>query len=238
MALTIIIRCLIIYGIVLFIIRIMGKRQIGSMQPYELVITLIIADLACIPMAETALPLIHGIIPLFVICCVHFLLGFLERKSITLRKVINGKAVILITPDGVDYKQLKDCNMNFNDLQNALRAAGYFNFNEVHYAIFQTNGELTVLPVAGEAPAKAKDLGVKAEEASLPIIVVTKGKVIKENLQFATIDEDFLEKQFKKAGFASLKDIMVATLSSDGTMYLQGRTGAYKIHESGFSGSW
>lgn len=238
MAFTIITRSLIIYLIVLFIIRIMGKRQIGTMQPYELVITLIIADLACIPMAETALPLVHGIIPLLVICCVHFLLGFLERKSIFLRKVINGKSVILITPDGVDYENLKECNMNFNDLQDSLREAGYFNFNEVLYAIFQTNGKLAVLPRSSEAPVKAKDMEIEAEKASLPVIILTKGKLIKENIDFTKITEDFLKKQLKKAGYQSYKDIILATISSDGTMYVQGTEGKFQVFKSEFSGSW
>ncbi len=238
MTFTIISRALIIYAIVLFILRVMGKRQVGTMQPYELVITLIIADLATIPMADTALPLIHGIIPLLVLCCVHFLLGFLERKSILLRKFINGKPVILITPEGVDYGKLKECNMNFNDLQDALRETGYFNFSEVLYAILQSNGKLSVLPRSNEAPIKPKDMGIEAEQASLPIIILTKGKLIKENIIYTKVDENFLKKQFKKAGFESFKDIMVATISSDGTMYVQGRTGKFQTLESDFSGSW
>lgn len=238
MTFTIISRALIIYAIVLFILRVMGKRQVGTMQPYELVITLIIADLATIPMAETALPLVHGIIPLLVLCCVHFLLGFLERKSIILRKVINGKPVILITPDGVDYQKLKECNMNFNDLQDSLREAGYFSFSEVLYAIFQSNGTLTVLPRSNEAPLKPKDMGVQAEQASLPIIILTEGRLVKENINYTKVDEEFLKKQFKKAGFQSFKDILLATISSDGTMYVQGKTGKFQTLESDFSGSW
>ena len=117
MTFTIIIRSLIIYIIVLFLIRLMGKRQIGEMQPFELVITLVIADLATIPMGEPAIPLIHGIIPLITLVCLHFLLSFLMRKSLYFRKLINGLPVILIGPDGIDFKALRKLNMNFNDLQ-------------------------------------------------------------------------------------------------------------------------
>src|SRR5690606_14932664 len=120
---------------VLILLRIMGKRQIGEMQPYELVITLIIADLATVPMSETALPILHGIIPLVTLCIIHYFLSFLTRKSLYIRKLINGKPVIVIGPNGIDYSALKMLNMNFSDLQESLRTAGYFNLEEVLYAI-------------------------------------------------------------------------------------------------------
>ena len=157
MTFTIIIRSIIIYTIVLLLIRLMGKRQIGEMQPFELVITLVIADLATIPMAETSLPLIHGIIPLFALVCLHYLISLLTRKSLFFRKLINGRPVILISPEGVDFKALQKLGMNFNDLQEALRSNNFFNLEEVLYAILQTNGTLTVLPRAPYAPLNALD---------------------------------------------------------------------------------
>ena len=179
MTFTIILRSIIIYILILFLLRIMGKRQIGQMQPYEFVVTLIIADLATVPMSDTALPLVHGIIPLLTLVCVHFLFTLLEKKSITLRKILNGKPVILIDPDGINYNNLKQCNMNFNDLQEGLRCAGYFNIDEVLYAIIQTNGSITVLPKSAYAPLNANNADIKVPPASLPIIVIAEGKLIK-----------------------------------------------------------
>lgn len=236
MTFTIIFRSIIIYAIVLFLIRLMGKRQIGEMQPFELVITLVIADLATIPMGEPAIPLIHGIIPLFTLVCLHYLLSFLARKSLWLRKVINGKPVILISPDGVDFKALQKLNMNFNDLQEGLRGCNYFNLEEILYAIVQTNGTLTVLPRAQYAPLTANDMGIKKERASLPIIIVSKGKLIKENAQISNITMDFLEKAFRKTKAKTIKNVMLATINQEGKMYIQPYQGQFQTIETEYKG--
>ena len=236
MTFTIIIRSIIIYSIVLFLIRLMGKRQIGEMQPFELVITLVIADLATIPMAETALPLIHGIIPLLALVCLHFLLSYLSRKSTFFRKLLNGKPIILISPDGIDFKALKKLNMNFNDLQEALRGVNYFNLEEVLYAILQTNGTLTVLPRAPYAPLTADDIGIQKTEASLPIIIVTKGKLLKENAEMSQIDEKFINSQLKDTNIKSIKEIVIATINQQGKMYIQPYNGKYITLETNYKG--
>lgn len=238
MAYTIIVRCLIIYLLVLFLLRFMGKKQIGQMQPYELVITLVIADLACIPMADSALPILHGIIPLLTIVLIHSLFAYLDRKSLWFRKFLNGKPVILISPKGIEYENLKMCNMNFNDLQEGLRTCGYFKLDEILYAIIQTNGTICVLPKAMNTPATPKDMKLEVEEASLPMIIVAEGKVVKENLCVAKIEQETLENELKQAGFDNIKDIMIATLSTNGNMYIQGNLGPYSTYESSLKGSW
>ena len=183
MTFTLITRSLIIYSIVLLLVRLMGKRQIGEMQPFELVITLIIADLATVPMAETSLPLVYGIFPIITLCCVHFLLSFLTRKSTIIRKFLNGKPVILIDPKGINYKNLKESNMNFSDLQEGLRNQGYFNLDEILYAIIQTNGTLSIMPRSQYAPLTANDMKIDKEKSALPIIIVAEGKKMEENLK-------------------------------------------------------
>ena len=236
MTFTIIIRSIFIYTIVLFLIRIMGKRQIGEMQPFELVITLVIADLATIPMAEPAIPLIHGIIPLVALTCLHFLLSLLSRKSTWFRKMINGKPIILISPDGIDFKALKKLNMNFNDLQESLRTCNYFNLEEVLYAILQTNGSLTVVPRAGNAPLTPNDIGLNKEEASLPIIIIFKGKKAVENTTIANIEDSFLENIIKKTNAKEIKNVMIATINHQGKMYIQPYDGKFEIIETNYRG--
>ena len=120
---TLILRSIIVYCIVLFAVRIMGKRQIGDMQPFELVITLIIADLACIPMSDTTIPIVFGIIPLFTLVILHHFFTFLNRKSILFRKIVNGKPIIIIDKNGINYPALKKLNMTLNDLTESLRIA-------------------------------------------------------------------------------------------------------------------
>lgn len=227
MTFTLITRSLIIYFLVLFLLRIMGKRQIGEMQPFELVITLIIADLATIPMSDTALPLIHGVIPLLTLVCVHFLLAVLSRKSIFFRKVLNGRPVIVVDPDGINYESLKKLNMNFNDLMESLHTANYFNLETVLYAIVQTNGTLTVIPRAPYSPLCANDLGLDKEQSTLPIIIISEGKIMQKNLELIKFSTDELTKQIKKAGFNKIKEVMFATIDNIGKMYVQPKNGPF-----------
>ena len=138
---TLIARCVIIYTIVLIVFRLMGKRQLGELQPFEFVITLIVADLATLPMADTAIPLIHGIVPLITLLLIHFALSLFMRKSIFFRKLISGKPVIIISPKGIDYENLKKLNLNLNDVQESLRTLNYYNFDDIQYAIVETNGK-------------------------------------------------------------------------------------------------
>ena len=217
------IRGIIIYAIVFIVFRLMGKRQLGQLQPYEFVVTLIIADLATIPMSEINIPIVHGIVPLLTIALIHFLISFLSRKSIKLRRIFNGKPIIVISPNGLDYENLKELNMDFNDLCEALRELNYFSFDQIEYAIVETNGKLTVLPNAENSPVVVNDLKIKKERSALPIMLICDGRKIEENLQIANINDEFLLKNIRKAGVFKVKDILLATLDNNGKMYVQAR---------------
>ena len=115
-------------------------------------------------------------------------------KSLYFRKLINGKPVIVINPNGVDYKALKKLNMNFNDLMENVRSLGYFNLEEILYAIMQTNGTLTILPRAPYAPLNANNAKIDVEPANLPVILISEGKFVKENLNLAKLEPDFINK--------------------------------------------
>ncbi len=235
MTFTLITRSLIIYLIVFLLLRLMGKRQIGEMQPFELVITLIIADLATIPMAETALPLIHGIIPIITLALIHFVLTFLSMKSLFFRKLINGKPVIIITPNGIDYKALKKLNMNFNDLIENIRTLGYFNLEEILYAIMQTNGTLTILPRAAYAPLNASNAKIEVSPASLPVILISEGKFVNENIKLANINEEFINNQIKNCGL-NPQEIIFLSINNEGKMYIQPKQGMFKVYQTNYKG--
>ena len=236
MTFTLISRSLILYSIILLLIRIMGKRQIGEMQPFELVITLIIADLATIPMAETQLPLIQGIIPLLTLACLHYFICLLSRKSVFFRKIFSGKPVILLDPNGVNFENLRNVNMNFNDLTEGLHNAGYFNLEELLYVILQTNGTLSVVNRSQFTPLTASDVNIDKEPATLPIIIVTKGKIMKENIKLAGVDENFVKENASKAGIDNIKDILIFTLNNNGKIYIQPRRGSFQTLQSEYKG--
>lgn len=223
--LTLIIRAIVIYLIVLVILRIMGKRQIAEMQPYELVATLIIADLACIPMTEITVPLLHGIVPLLALTTIHFFISILSVKSIKLRRLINGSPIIVIDNNGIRYKELRALNMTLNDLYEGLRVAGYFSLDDIAYAIVETNGSLSVLPKTSSQPPTADDMKVKTDPAVINLMLINDGKVVKENLEHFGLDEEFLKQSIGKFKITNIKDVMIYTLNNSGDVYLQEKVG-------------
>ena len=227
--LTIIIRSIIIYLIVLLVFRLMGKRQLGQMQPFELVLTLIIADLATIPMAEVSVPVLHGVVPLLTLVVLHFILTLISRSSHFFSKIISGKPVIIVNPKGIDYKAMKKLNLSTDDIFEALRGAGYFNISQVQYAIMETNGKVSVMPKAENAPVTNGDLKTNTNESFLPIVLVSEGKMIKENIELANISqgeiEDIINKNSKGS---SVKDVLLLTLDRTGEGYLQLKKGEGK----------
>ncbi len=219
--LIILFRVLIIYVIVLFYLRIMGKKQVGQMQPYELVITLIMADIATLPMTQTSMPLLFSLIPLSMIVVVHFIVSIVERKSLTMRKLINGKPAVVISPSGVNLNVMKELNMTFDDLMQGMRQAGTYKLEDVAYAIVETNGTLSVILKSENSPVSCADLKIKSEEASLPLVIVSCGKLLNKNMEIAKIDEKFLQKLCKKCGVNDYKDIVILTIDCYGNVYSQ-----------------
>lgn len=230
--LVLFIRVQIIYFVVLLFLRIMGKRQIGEMQPYELVITLIIADLATVPMSDANIPLINGILPLAILVILHYSITMLARKSIIFRKLVSGQPVIVISPEGINYEALKKLNMNLHDLQESLRQCNYFYFDQIQYAIIETNGKISVVPKSQYAPATAQDVDAKIEEAELPILIITDGKIMKDNLKLVNISESQLNSLFKNLKISKTKDVVVMSLDSSGKMYYQLKNQPYKVIEN------
>lgn len=210
---TLAIRAIILYIILLVVVRIMGKRQIGEMQPFELVLTLIIADLACIPMGENTIPIAHGIIPLLTLVILHYFMTLLSRKSMFFRKLFNGKPVIVIDENGINYKVLQSLNMTLNDLNESLRGQGYFNFDEIAFAIIETNGTISILPKSKNAPVTCDDLQLSPPEKSLTILLINDGQIVNKNLEHLKLSKSFvydiLKKQktpLKHALFLSIDD--------------------------------
>lgn len=229
--LTIVIRSILIYLIVLIIFRLMGKRQLGQMQPFELVLTLIIADLATIPMAEVSVPVLHGILPLLTLVVLHFLLALISRNSLKFSKIISGKPVIIINPKGIDYKALKKLNLSNDDLFAALRECGYFNISQVQYAIMETNGKVSVMPKSEYSPVTNNDMQLKTKESFIPIVLISEGKIIDENIALAGIGEDKIIKLLQKNSDKKnikVKDALLFTIDQNGECYLQFKKGEGK----------
>ncbi len=225
---VIFLRVLIIYVTVLFFLRIMGKRQIGEMQPYELVITLILADLATIPMSDTNVPLLNGIVPLSILVLIHYLITLLTRKNIKIRRFMSGRPVVVISPKGIEYKALKDLNMNIDDLLESIRQCNYYSFDQVLYAIIETNGKMSVIPTSANAPATANDIGKNNPPAELPHVLVSDGKLIKDELKAVNLDNKKLNKILSKLN-TNIKDLLIFSMDEKGKVYYQKKNSQYQI---------
>ena len=239
---TLVVRALLIYTIVLIVFRLMGKRQLGQMQPFELVLTLIIADLATIPMAEASIPILHGIIPLLTLVVVHYILTLISRKSDKLNRVISGKPVIVINPRGIDYNAVKSLNISIDDLFEAIRSCGFFSIDEVQYAIVETNGTFNVLSKKDFSPVTIGDLSnisnknnsmkkniKNIDEKTIPITLIADGKINKDNIKLANLTEDDFNKILKIIKVKKIKKILVLTIDGNGKIYMQEKKGNYSI---------
>ena len=216
-------RSIIIYICVLIVIRLMGKRQVGEMQPFEFVITLIIADLACIPMAELSVPILHGIVPIITLLILHFFICFFARKSQIARYLLTGKPAVVISPKGIDYNELKALNMTLDDLLELLRGCDIFKISDVSYAIIETNGNLCVIRKSEVEPPTREDLKVKVSQSTMPLNIIMDGRVIVDNIRLAGINNDFINDCLKKADIENTKDVIFMTLDNNGEVFVQGK---------------
>lgn len=222
-------RVLIIYITVLVFLRLMGKRQIGEMQPYEVVITLIIADLATLPMSDSNIPMFNGILPLAILVLIHFFITLLTRKSMFIRRFMSGSPIIVINPDGIDYKALKELNMNIDDLSEMTRQLNYYSFDQILYAIVETNGKMSIIPVSSCAPATAQDVGANNPPAEIPRVVISDGKIIKDRLNSINLDMEKLNKILDYLKVKDLKKVLILSIDSQGKTYFQQKGEQYQI---------
>ena len=170
--LIIFIRALILFAVLLFVFRLMGKRQIGEMEPFELVITLVISELACIPMADRSIPITFGVVAILTMFVIHQTI-LLLAKSNAVQSLISGKPVMVIDSQGIDAKALAKLNMHVNDLLQAMRSVEYFSLEEVRYGIMETNGQLTIVP-----NKQMSDM-----QQTLPVPIITEGQWCDDDMQ-------------------------------------------------------
>lgn len=219
------VRTAIIFLILLTVMRLMGKSQVGEMQPFEFVISLLIAELACIPMADTSIPLLYGIIAIISIFILHQIVWLLDLWFKPMKSVICGKPSVVINKNGIDEYQLKKNNLDVSDLIESMRVAGYFSLDDVYYGLYEANGSFSAL----ENPDKSS--------SSLSLLLVDGGKADKKNLTACGIDDGKL-KEFLYGQKAKLKQVVVMTVNGDGRVYFQKRGEKYKILEMDVRGKW
>jgi len=195
--------------------RISGKQQIGQLQPYELVVAIMIADLVAIPMQNKGIPLVAGIIPVLTLLISQLVLSYLSMKSLRARVIICGTPTILIEKGKILTSQLQKERYNINDLLEELRVKGYPNIADVEYAILETNGSLSVIPKSDKRPVTPKDLNITPEYEGLPLPIIIDGTIMHQNMQKAGIDLAWLDEQLKIWNIKSVKEVLFASLDSN-----------------------
>ena len=213
-------RTIFLYIIVLVVMRFMGKREISQLQPFELVISIMIADLATTPMAETGIPILYGIIPILGLLMMHIIISIVNLKSIRMREIICGKPRILIFRGKIDENAIIKENLTINELQERLRGKDIFNFEDVEYAILETSGEITVIPKPNKRMTTPEDLGIEAEYVGIPYDLVIDGKVMNENLKKLGKDYNWLKKEISKFKMTP-EEALVVVLSGNGSIFCQ-----------------
>lgn len=191
-------RTVVLYGALISGIRLMGKRQIGQMEPSELVVTMLVADLAAEPILEAGQPVWAALVSIGTILLLELLLSTVSLHSILIRKLLCGKPVVLIENGKILQENLRATRVTLDELTGYLRQKDVLDISTVQYAILETGGSLSVFPFPEEQPATARDAGVTAAQQSLPVTVISDGRIMKENLKKAGKDEIWLDKQLEK----------------------------------------
>lgn len=208
---TTIIRTIILYVFVTFAIRVMGKRQIGDMQPNELVITLLISEIVAIPLQDISQPILSGVVAIFMLIVLEIVMSVLSLKSVGVRKFMSGNSVVIINNGVVDQNAMRNVRMTVLDLIEQLRGQNVFDISTVAFAVLEVNGNLSVLLKSGDQPATAKDVGIKKESQALPLPVVSDGKILKDSLKALSITKEDVTKKLRANHF-ELNNVFLMTL--------------------------
>lgn len=217
-----VIRTLILYTTVIIALRIMGKRQLGELQPSELVVAIMISDLACVPMQSISIPLVAGIIPVFTLIVAEVIVSFISMQSKVLRRFISGEPSVVIYDGKIRVDELKKLRFNINDLTEELRLAGYHNICDVDTAIVETSGKLSIIPKDSSRTVTVSDMKIKSPAPDgLPCMVITDGSFNRAELKRLGKNEAEIKKLLHKKGFDNLKNILLASVDRSGQIYVQ-----------------
>ena len=217
-------RTVFLYFCLIVLVRPMGKRQLGQLEPTEFVVTMLVADLAAIPMQDGGIPVLSGLIPILTVLGLELVLSGLSLKSVRVRKLLCGSPVILIENVRILQKNLKLTRITLDELMGQLREKDVLNPETVQYAILETNGSLSVFPYPGELPAKARDAGIPTQEQLMPVTIVSDGKLLSENLLRAKKDRAWLSRVLHKNN-CTLEGVWLLTVDSQGhTVLIQKET--------------
>lgn len=213
-------RAITLYIIVLIVMRLMGKREIGQLQPFELAIAIMIADLASIPMTSSGIPITNGIVPILGLLIMHLLISYINLKSVKVREIVCGKPRILIFRGKIDEKALIKERLTLNELQERLRSLNIVNLGDVEFAILETSGQISVIPKSNKRTVIPEDLNINPEYEGIPYDLIIDGKIQTENLYKIGKNLSWLKKEIDKVNLKP-SEILIATVDARGSFFFQ-----------------
>lgn len=216
---TILIRTFLLYFVVIIVVRFMGKRQIGQLQPTELVVTFLLSEIAAIPLENSSVPLIHSLSAVILLACLEIISSGIALKSGKYRRAVEGNAVFIIKEGKLDTNAIKKLRYSIDDIMEGLRQKDIFDISEVEYAVVETNGNLSVLLRSDKIPLSLSDIGLKKEEKGVPAVVVADGKFIYSNFSLCRTSEEKIRKLIEKEKI-TLDEIMLMTLDKKGNKFI------------------
>lgn len=219
------VRTIIVFLLLIISIRIMGKRQLGELEPLELVVAVLISNLAAQPLQDTGIPLIYGIVPVLTLLASQLIISGISVKSVRFRRLLSGKPSILIDNGVIVQSEMKKCRISLDELYVELRINGITDISTVKHAILETDGTLSVLPYAKFSPVTPEIMNLDAPDNGLPVTVINKGRVMSENLKLLGHNEKWLLNQIKKRGAVDIKDVYLMTVDGAGKIYFARKEG-------------
>ena len=220
-------RTIILYFLIMVGLRLMGKRQIGELEPSELVLTMMISDLATVPMQDFGIPLLAGVIPILTLLAISMLLSQISLRNLRFRAVVCGTPSVLIRNGELQQDAMRRNRYTLDELLEELRGQGISNIADVKYAVLENSGQLSVLPWAAQQPPTASQLGLKVEDdVTLPVIVINDGRVLTKNLRLRGRDEAWLKKTLREQGFQRPEEVFLLTFAPESGVFCLGKEDA------------
>ena len=197
----------------------MGKRQIGELEPSELVLTLIISDLAAVPMQDFGIPLVYGVLPIVTLLCLSMILSFCNLKSVRFRSLLCGQPAMIIREGRLVQRAMAKNRFTVDELYEQLRGQGITDLASVKYAILETSGKVSVLPYTKDSPMTPKVMGAEvSDDVTLPVLLINDGHVMSENLRQSGYNETWLTKQLQERRLASPREVFLLTVDETGSV--------------------
>ncbi len=208
-------RSILLYLMLILVIRLMGKRQLGEMEPSEFVVSILIADLASVPMQDEGIPLLAGVVPILTVLALELMLSALSVRSVRVRRILCGNPVFLIDRGVISERNLRRTRITVDELLEMLRQKGGTDPASVWQAVLETNGQLSVVLRAGCEPASAAETGLSVPQKQIPLLLISDGQVLRRNLAAAGHDDRWLRSQLRARGLR-VRDVFLLTEDPEG----------------------